>query len=67
MSETSHSAHFKCCGTCEYWSGPRHPDTFRKTVKFPPSEKGKCLGKWKGHLRRGSESCSSWVVWAVVR
>lgn len=67
MSETSHGARYKYCGTCEYWSGPRQPDTFAKTVRFSSVEKGKCLGKFKGHLKRGGESCSSWVTWAVVR
>jgi len=67
MSVTSHSAHYKYCGTCEYWTGARQPDTSGKRVKFSTAEKGTCLGHWKGHQRRAGEHCSHWVVWAVVR
>lgn len=67
MSETSHSSTWKVCATCEYWAGARTPDTFQSRVTYDQRGKGRCLGKWKGHERTASDTCSGWTKWAVMK
>ena len=68
MSETSMSSSLKHCATCEFWSGPRKPsDSFMKYVRFDTTDKAQCLGKHKGTSKDGSNSCSSWKKWGVLR
>ncbi len=67
MSESSKSSSWKCCGTCEFWSGPRKPDTFMRNVKFDTADKSQCLGKLKGSSKGGNDSCSSWKKWGVLK
>jgi hypothetical protein len=67
MSQTTKSSTWKCCGTCQYWSGPREPDTFMKNVKYDTISKSKCLGMWKGIIKGGDDTCTSWAKWGVLK
>lgn len=64
-----YSKTWKNCSTCEFWAGPRKPDTFRDGVEVDNAAKGECTGKtWNRSQRSAnSSSCSDWRPWGVFR
>jgi hypothetical protein len=60
------SASFKRCSTCEYWTGPRVPRGQTDVELKAFTDKGVCIGRWKGDTFMENHSCSGWRKWAVL-
>jgi hypothetical protein len=63
----THSETWKCCSTCEFWCGPRKPDSFLSSVQVANGAKGVCAGQWKGSTKEEGASCSGWKRWGVLK
>ena len=64
--------HSKLCATCEFWVGPRQPDTFGGMVILPEqSVYGKCWCLNGPHARADRLSnfttCSCYKKWGMLR
>lgn len=66
MAIISVSASFKRCATCEYWTGPRVPRGRTDVELRSGTDKGICIGRWKGSEYMEDHSCSGWRKWAVL-
>ena len=70
--EYSMSGFSKLCATCEFWVGPRQPDTYGMAVILPAqSVPGKCWCLNGPHARATAQSnqttCGCYQKWAVLR
>jgi hypothetical protein len=64
----SYTKTWKNCSTCEFWTGPRKPNSFRNGVDVDASAKGTCTGKtWNRMPRTATQNCSDWHPWGVFR
>ena len=66
------SGNSKLCGTCEYWTGSRQPNTFGSAVILESqSIPGKCFCLNGPHARgerlSNSTSCFCYKKWATLR
>ncbi|MFC1483225.1 hypothetical protein ACFL56_03085 [Candidatus Margulisiibacteriota bacterium] len=64
---THYNSSWKNCSTCNYWSGTRVPDSYKKGVNVDSNAEGKCMGKWKNSKRKAVNQCSSWGKWSILR
>lgn len=60
---------WKNCVTCNYWTGPRKPTTFRDRVEFnSEQDNGECAGGgWDRSQRSAVSTCNKWVKWGVLK
>lgn len=56
------------CATCQFWTGPRTPTTFRDRVEFESNDiQGMCAGGgWDRSMKAAGSCCSDWVKWGVL-
>jgi len=54
----------KCCGTCEYWSGPRRLNSISE-VKTESSSDAKCT-RLNSHLSAYA-NCGEYKKWSQLR
>jgi len=57
----------KKCSTCEFWTGPRKPSTFRDYAEADGAAKGEYCGDWNGRQKEARDSCSGWKAWGVFK
>ena len=62
----------KLCGTCEFWTGPRQPDTFGATIILADQHtSGKCWCLNGPHARgerfSNNTTCFCYEKWKVLR
>lgn len=64
----SKPSNWKCCATCQNWSGHRRASTFRNMAEYrSDSDKGECVGGgWNRVEKRADSSCQDWDKWSVL-
>lgn len=67
-TQTSTSATWKYCSTCEFWAGSRRPSHWRDRSEHESRAKGECAGGGWNRIQKSADStCSSWKLWGVLK
>ena len=59
----------KCCATCTYWLGQRHPHRLGFVEVFSKMDTGRCGAKNLNESRQyqANHSCGSYCPWQILR
>jgi len=56
------------CATCNFWTGPRKPNSGRWEVEFNDSAEGECAGGASDRRKcKGNDHCHGWQLWGALQ